>query len=221
MPEPGKHDSASATRERFDTYDSSVKYAGALDATATHRREINCIRQCLAGIPPGALVLDLPCGAGRLLPFLCASGYRVFAADSSRHMVARARELAAREGLAGIEFGVEDVLATSFARGTFDAVICNRLFHHFFESQVRIAALGELRRISRGGVIISFFCSRSLSSAGFLLKNRLSKQPATDRVPIPLSAITAEAAAAGLKVRKHMATKPFLGKQHYLELVAA
>lgn len=222
MPEAGKQNSASATRDRFDSHDSSMKYAGALDHTATHTREINCIKRCLAGIPAGALVLDLPCGAGRLLPFLCACGYRVVAADSSPHMVARARELAVREGLpAGIEFEVEDVLNTSFADSTFDAVICNRLFHHFFEPQVRISALSELGRISRGPVIISFFCSRSLSSAGFLLRNRLRKQPANDRVPIPRSTIVAEAAVAGLKVRKHMATKPIMGKQRYLELVAA
>lgn len=218
---PGE-DSASATRNRFDSRNSSLKYAGALDNTATHRREISCLARCLASVPAGARVLDLPCGAGRLLPFLSAAGYRLFAADSSQHMVERARELASRENLPpGIEFSVQDVLATSFADDSFDAVICNRLFHHFFEPDTRIRALCELRRISRGPVIISFFCSQSVSSATFLLKNRLRKNPATDRVPIPFRTLSAEIAAAGLVVEQSMATKPLLGKQWYLKLSAA
>jgi SAM-dependent methyltransferase len=164
-------------------------------------------------------VLDLPCGTGRLLPFLAASGYQVLAADSSAHMIERARELAERRGLAqSVDFGVEDVLGTSFRDNTFDAVICNRLFHHFFESQTRIAALRELGRISRGPIVVSFFCSRSISSAAFLLKNRLRRRPATDRVPISFRAFAADIAAAGLQVDGKMATKPLLGKQWYLKL---
>ena len=130
MPDHQNRDSASATRARFDSHASSLKYAGALDDTPTHRRELRCIKSLMAGVPAGARVLDLPCGAGRLLPFLVGSGYRVFEADSSAHMIDRARELALdRAPAATIEFGVEDVLNTSFGDASFDAVICNRLFH--------------------------------------------------------------------------------------------
>ena len=219
MPDHQNRDSASATRARFDSHASSLKYAGALDDTPTHRRELRCIKSLMAGVPAGARVLDLPCGAGRLLPFLVGSGYRVFEADSSAHMIDRARELALdRAPAATIEFGVEDVLNTSFGDDSFDAVICNRLFHHFFESSVRVAALRELRRISRGPIVMSFFCSQSVSSAAFLLRNRLRREPATDRVPISFNTISADIAAAGLKVESKLTTKPLLGKQWYLGL---
>ena len=214
-----KPDSASAARARFDSRASSLKYAGALDDTSTHRRELRCIKRCLADLTAGSQVLDLPCGAGRLLPFLSASGYRVYAADSSPHMIERARELAVREGLAAVTgFGVEDVLHTSFSDNSFDAVICNRLFHHFFEPEVRVLALRELARISRGPIVISFFCSQSVSSAVFLLKNRRCHTPATDRVPISFKAMSTDIAAAGLKVELRLSTKPLLGKQCYLRL---
>jgi ubiquinone/menaquinone biosynthesis C-methylase UbiE len=134
-------------------------------------------------------------------------------------MIERARELAGARGLAAITgFLVEDVLATSFADDTFDAVICNRLFHHFFEPEIRVRALRELARISRGPIVISFFCSESISSTAFLLKNQLRRTPATDRVPIPFRAISADIAEAGLKVEQRIATKPLLGKQCYLKL---
>jgi len=221
MADSNDRNSADSTRARFDTHDSSLKYAGALDDTPTHRREIGCIKRCLWDVPAGSKVLDLPCGAGRLLPFLSACGYQVFAADSSVHMIARAKELADSEGLVpGIEFGVEDVLDTSFFNYTFDAVICNRLFHHFFETEVRVMALRELARISRGPIVISFFCSQSVSSAAFLLRNRFRRTPATDRVPVSFNAISADIAAAGLKVDLRMATKPLLGKQWYLRLIS-
>jgi len=214
-----KVDSAAATRARFDSHASSMKYAGALVDTPRHRREVRCINRCLAGVGPGARVLDLPCGAGRLLPCLSGRGYRLFAADSSPHMLERVRELAAREQLSdGIEYGVEDVLATSFADASFDAVVCNRLFHHFHEPQTRVQALAELRRISCGPVVISFFCSRSISSMAFLLKNRLRRTPAVDRVPISLQAMQTDVAAAGLKIDMQVAARPLLGKQWYLRL---
>ena len=220
MPDNRNRDSASATRARFDSHASSLKYAAALDDTPTHRRELRCIKSLLAGVPAGARMLDLPCGAGRLLPFLAESGYRVYAADSSAHMLDRARELAHDRGLAAtVELGVDDVLNTSFGDDSFDAVICNRLFHHFFEPAVRVAALRELRRIISGSIVMSFFCSQSVSSAAFLLRNRLRRVPATDRVPISLRTIAADIAAARLTVEGRMATKPLLGKQCYLRLI--
>jgi ubiquinone/menaquinone biosynthesis C-methylase UbiE len=221
-PQNQNQDSASVTRARFDSLASSLKYAGALDNTPTHRRELRCINCCLEGVPGGAHVLDLPCGAGRLLPSLVAAGYQVFAADSSAHMLERAKELVGKNGLKNaVEFGVENVLDTSFADNTFDAVLCNRLFHHFFESEVRVTALRELRRICRGPIVISFFCSQSISSASFLIKNRFRRIPATDRVPVSFKKISADIAAAGLAVELRTATKPLLGKQWYLRLVDA
>tara|TARA_R110001599_G_scaffold289553_1_gene492507 strand:+ start:19669 stop:20352 length:684 start_codon:yes stop_codon:yes gene_type:complete len=218
-PEDRNPDSASATRARFDSHASSLKYAGALDDTSTHRRELRCIKRCLEDVPIGAYVLDLPCGAGRLLPSLVADGYQVFAADSSAHMLARAKELAEKKGLVnGLGFGVEDVLDTSFSDNIFDAIVCNRLFHHFFESDVRVMALRELNRICRGPIVVSFFCNQSISSTTFLIKNRFRRIPATDRVPISFKNISADIAAAGLTVELHMSTKPLRGKQWYLRL---
>lgn len=45
-----------------------------------------------AGVPDGALVLDLGCGTGTLTRELCALGYDMTAVDSSEEMLARARE---------------------------------------------------------------------------------------------------------------------------------
>ena len=214
--------SADSTRARFDTLAKSISYADGLDGTRSHRRELRCLDACLENLPAGALVLDLPCGTGRLLPYLHARKFKIHAADSSDHMLDRARELAAHHQFKSeIEFSREDVMTTSFPDRSFDAVICNRLFHHFTESDTRVQAFTELKRISRGQVIVSFFCSKSVSSRIFLFRNHLRRRPHTDRLPIPLATIAAEARQAGLRVQRTMAAKPVFGKQWYLSLTAA
>jgi SAM-dependent methyltransferase len=219
MPRSAPSNSADSTRSRFDTLAKSISYAQGLDGTRSHRREEKCLDACLDSLPAGSLILDLPCGTGRLLPHLHSRGFTICAADSSRHMLDRARELATRNQFeAKIDFRVEDLLATSFADRSVDAVICNRLFHHFTEPDTRIRAFKELARVSRGPIVVSFFCSRSLSSQLFLFRNRWRRTPHTDRLPIPLATIAAEANLAGLHVRQSMASKPIFGKQWYLVL---
>ena len=98
-------------------------------------------------------------------------GFRVTAADVSEAMVSIARtNIAASQSpteghLPHVDFEVRDVMQTGYADNQFDAVVCNRLFHHFTESSTRLRALKELRRISRGPVIISFFNSFALDAA--------------------------------------------------------
>ncbi len=73
------------------------------------------------------------------------------------------------------EFAVRDVMHTGYPDRQFDAVVCNRLFHHFRESEVRIRALTELRRISRGPVIVSFFNAFAIGAVRFHLKHALRR----------------------------------------------
>ena len=125
------------------------------------RREKQCIAKGLAHTPQGALVLDLPCGTGRMYSLLKDLGYRVVSADSSEYMVEFARQRvecsAVNENHLQDNCLVADILQTDFADKQFDAVICNRLFHHFSEPQTRQKALLELKRICTGPIIVSFF----------------------------------------------------------------
>ena len=74
------------------------RYASYFLATARHRRkdrrEKKCVIRGLNGIKPGAAVLDLPCGAGRMYTTLKDMGYHVVSADSSEPMVDHARQYA-------------------------------------------------------------------------------------------------------------------------------
>ncbi len=210
--------SAELARERFGTPAAAERYARSLVGTRKDRRERSRIARCLAGVARGSRVLDVPCGTGRLLPFLCGLGYRVCGADSSEHMVARARRFAADHGLEDVELRAASVFDMPYADGAFDAVVCNRLLHHFAEPQTRRRALLELKRISRGPIVVSFFRNRTFGALRFRLKWLLRRRRPVDRIPISLRAFRADVEAAGLVVRKAMGVRPLISTQWYAVL---
>ncbi len=221
-------DSHAAAKRKFDSAGMAATYRGKFVGTSKDRREKACIRRALAGVPAGALVLDLPCGTGRITTFLLSEGFRVVAADASQHMIDQARAACletlgcSEEALDDrVRFGQQDVMATSFEPGAFAAVVCNRLFHHFTEPGTRQRALAELARVSAGPIVASFFCSFALSALKFRVVNAWRGVTPDDRVPIPFRAFRADAEAAGLRVDAVHPVRFAISPQTYVRLVRA
>jgi ubiquinone/menaquinone biosynthesis C-methylase UbiE len=212
------------TRSRFDRPEVAREYRARKNVlTPRNLREWQCMEKALHGIGAGAAVLDLPCGSGRLEPLLEAKGYRVTAADFSGHMLQQAVDayLASsgrRELPPEVRFLQRDVMQTGFADGEFDAVICNRLLHHFPTPGLRRQALTELARITKGVVVISYFSNFALSALRFHLKNRLANRHPTDRIPIWFSTLEQDLAAAGLRCTGTFPVRLGLSPQTYLRL---
>ena len=189
------------------------------------KRERQCILNALDGIPTGSRVLDLPCGSGRLTRLLVGQGFRVTGADVSEAMLTRARTnnatrpAAASDTFPHVDFEHCDVMRTGYPDGHFDAIICNRLFHHFNESVIRVQALRELRRISRGPVIISFFNSFALNAAYHRVKNILRRRVLHDRIPIAFKTFHAEIQSAGFSVQKKIAVHWGISPHWYVVVV--
>ncbi|MDD3801957.1 MAG: class I SAM-dependent methyltransferase [Desulfuromonas thiophila] len=202
--------------ERFGTPQAALKYRTALINTRRHKRECACIGRCLETLCAGSHVLDFPCGTGRLVPYLLNRGFRVSAADSSEPML----EIARQQNFSHVTFHNENILSSSFTSYSFDAILCNRLFHHFTEPEVRYKALRELRRLCKpnGRIVISFFCNLSLSAALFHFKNSLKTQKAQDRIPISYYRFSHEIEAAGLTIHKIVPAQLGISPQWYLAL---
>jgi len=112
------------------------------------------LKQHLTG--PG-LVLDAPCGTGRLAQAITEQASFV-GLDSSPSMLAEA---------AGKKPGPllrADVNRMPFASECFDAVLCCRLLHHLKTRAELETTLAELLRVSRGIVAGSFWDSSSLAA---------------------------------------------------------
>lgn len=106
----------------------------------------------LAGVGPGARVLDIATGNGE--PALTAarkvgSKGRVIATDQSTGMLAIARERAASSGIANIEFREVDGEALTLPERDFDAIVCR--WGLMFMPDVKGALHGIHQRLRVGG----------------------------------------------------------------------
>jgi SAM-dependent methyltransferase len=72
-----------------------IRYSRDEDQTQT---EADFLQEALA-LPPGARILDVPCGGGRLALEMARRGYRITGVDFSHELLESARAQAAAEGL--------------------------------------------------------------------------------------------------------------------------
>ena len=108
----------------------------------------------LAGLAPGAAVLDLPCGVGRHSLELARRGFRVTGVDRTAGYLQTARERAAAEGL-DVEWLQADM--REFVRPeAFDAVVNLFTSFGYFEDPVEDRRVAEsfYRSLKPGGVLV-------------------------------------------------------------------
>ena len=159
----------------------------------------------------GALVLDLPCGTGRLLPALSAAETRVISADVSSAMLANHIDPGAPRLQARAE-------RLPFASASFDLVVCCRLLHHVPDTEGLHAVVRELVRVSRGPLIASFWDARCLAEEGRRLRLRfgLGTLRPRGRVARARSELELAFRAAGAHITGYAASARFLSRQTFL-----
>ena len=154
----------------------------------TDRRERVALRALLARLPPApGPWLDAPSGAGRMAAELPGP---VVLADRDRAMVA-----AAGPGRPRV---CASVHALPFADGSFAGVLCHRLLQHVPTPVERIDILRELRRVSRGAVVVSCFDACSLQHLRRVVRRAFGKRR-SGRGAVRLGAFLAECREAGLE----------------------
>jgi len=153
-----------------------------------------------------ALVLDAPCGTGRLRETVEAHGCFV-GLEISASMLARARMGAGDRLVRG------DVERLPFRDRAFAAVVCCRLLHHLRTRSELVRALAELVRVSDGPVLASFWDAGSLEawSGRWGLARR-----ARHRVEHDKSLVEAAVEEAGARVVRWRHSLRFLSRQTWL-----
>ena len=115
-----------------------------------------------AGLPPGAAVLDVGCGAGATVARLADDhGLRVTGLDASRGQIERAVE--ARPDL---DFVAGRAEALPFADASFDAVLCECVLSTLTDPAL---AVSELARVLRpeGAALVSDVYTRTVTEAPY------------------------------------------------------
>jgi SAM-dependent methyltransferase len=140
-PEKPMYDQIASDYDRFNNWQSR------LDA------ELPFIETILSSAPKSFKVLDAACGTGMHAIALAKHGYKVSSADLSEAMIDVARANARHEG-AGVRFEAAGFgsLASTFASGSFDAVLClGNSLPHAASPEALTSALHDFANCLRAG----------------------------------------------------------------------
>lgn len=122
-------------KQTADEYDK-IRFS-SLAGQVFNDRERRIIRECFDQLPPETVVLDMPCGTGRLAEPILERGLRVHGADISEQMLEVAQGRLSRFG---DKFSTEIIDAFAGGNGTprFEAALCARVLMHFpLEEQIK------------------------------------------------------------------------------------
>ncbi|MCP4796126.1 MAG: methyltransferase domain-containing protein [Phycisphaeraceae bacterium] len=107
------------------------------------------ILELVPTLPPGAKVLDLGCGEGRLALPLAEAGFQVVGVDVSEAGIAKLTRIARDRGLE-IEASVEDLNAYEIP-GEFDLMISDGVFHNIHREHAERLIASMIARTRPGG----------------------------------------------------------------------
>jgi len=140
----------------------NLDYRQQLLKRSSTRREFNLLRRHIERVGRSRIILDLPCGGGRLTPAFADSAELVIEADIAVGQILFGR----------VESSVATpriwMTASAFhiplRDESIDGTICVRLSHHLPTATERERLLKELLRVSRRFVIMTFFDHNSLKN---------------------------------------------------------
>ncbi|MCW5602805.1 class I SAM-dependent methyltransferase [Nitrosomonas sp.] len=115
--------------------------------------EKRVIEICFQDLPRGTLVLDLPCGTGRLAEVLLDSGLRVHGADISAEMLEVAKERLSHHG-DRLDTEIMDAFKLTGNDRQFEAALCARVLMHFPLDE-QIAFLRGIASVVRKRIVIN------------------------------------------------------------------
>jgi ubiquinone/menaquinone biosynthesis C-methylase UbiE len=198
-------------------YSGRVKYSPMAAAKyqvrkrSKHRAEIKLVRRAVAAVPRGT-ILDVPCGGGRVAKLLAESGFQVTAADLSPAMLSIAAEnLGKLRNVHAVEH--RDIEALDYPAQSFDAIISFRLFHHFPAPEIRARAVGELCRVAKRHVLLSYFSPLSFTALKRGIQERWLGR-ARQKYHTPLSEVRGYFEQNGFRLVKNYARIPLIHTLH-------
>ncbi len=176
------------------------RYGGIL-RSIKNRGTLNTIDKVLREIKKGSLVLDVPCGTGRLAPLILQRGFKWLGADISFEMmdVARGKTGGPKNVVGNVRLDSERM---PFKSESIDCVASIRFIYHVPTREGRVSILREMRRISKVGVIIDYNYPNPIRVL-YRKIGRLIRYPKRKR-RLTMGEIASELSEAGLKIEKTM-----------------
>ena len=159
--------------------------------------------------PAGSVLLDVPCGAGKLGRLLQSVPVHVVAADVSREMLGIAR--AEYDPAQLLRFLQCDAGALPLKDGSVDMIICLRLFHLLAPERRRMI-LDEFRRVARGQLLVSYSYGSRLQQIRRTVRTLYARQIG-GRFHVLVGDVMREIEAAGFTLRTWKYVLPVLSSE--------
>lgn len=153
---PHRH-AAPEERRAPATQGHVIRWAGSYDALTDmlllgRRSRIRRATVDLAGVQPGAAVLEVGCGTGDVslaAKRLAGPAGTVYGIDPSPEMIAVARAKAERDG-SDVTFQIGLIEALAFSDAAFDVVLSSLMMHHL-PGDLKRRGLSEVARVLKPG----------------------------------------------------------------------
>lgn len=205
---PQKSEQSSAYQAEYQAVERAaaynLQYRRRVLKRSSTRREYKLIDWHIRRVGHSRVVLDLPCGGGRLTPAFSGSADLVIEADIAIGQI--------HFGRATSTVATPRVWMTASAfhiplrDNSVDGTICVRLAHHLPTAVERERLFKELLRVSRRFVIVTYFDYYSLKNLG-----RRLRQP-FDRKPPKLTMTTARVAELTRELGARLVAAPPLSR---------
>lgn len=159
-------ETSAAYQRAYEDFDAAVGYNEAYRTRPTKRwstrREFQILDQLLASQPRSSLLLDIPSGGGRLSPALARHADVLIEADIAAGQLLYARS--AHPDRSDRLWITASAFHIPLQDGAVDGVVSCRLCHHLPTDAERARLIGELLRVSRRFVIVTFFDFHSVKN---------------------------------------------------------
>jgi ubiquinone/menaquinone biosynthesis C-methylase UbiE len=139
------------------------------------RQEWKLIRAHLAGVGHSRVILELPCGGGRITPAFADAADLIIEADIAIGQVRYGR--AASEVATPCAWMTASAFHIPLRDDSVDGTICIRLAHHLPTDAERGRLIRELLRVSQRFVILTFYDPRSLKNLTRRLRHPIKPKP--------------------------------------------
>lgn len=173
----------------------------------TDLRERSIVAQFLSRLPAGALILDIPCGAGRLAGLCVEANMDYVGADVSLPMLGLARE-----AIPGSSLLCADAGQLPFRARLFDAVTAVRLLHRIRGREVRVRMLKEMARVTHGPLLVTYYLRWNIRGVQRWLRGRYPG--------VTLRDILLDARCAGLQLSRAIPLRRWTQQEWFFVLEA-
>lgn len=150
-------------------------YENKLLKRSSTRREYQLLGRLLSSQPRSRVLLELPCGGGRISPALAQHAELLVEADIGLGQVLYGRKTSQlRTPQAWMTASAHHI---PFADASIDGIVCIRLCHHLPEAAQRERLVTELLRVASRFVIMTFFDYHSFKNLVRRARRPFNRKP--------------------------------------------